>query len=156
MIWLVSLNFAFSLVLCVKTRTATKHKPGTTRPYVACTANSKLNQSDVAQILDLEFEARTGLHWFRCNKGRRAAKIMDAYLCFKDPRHVSHLLVSRAPFELQCNRQTGKSTVCKSLVSGVLNTQCSFVMFLLSGALWSKVDSFRWKKRKNSLTKALR
>lgn len=53
--------------------------------------NWKPNKSDVTQILDLEFEARRAFIDSDATKGEdRAAKIMDAYPCFKDPRHISH------------------------------------------------------------------
>ncbi|KAL2095845.1 hypothetical protein ACEWY4_007993 [Coilia grayii] len=51
--------------------------------------NSKPNKSDVAQILNLEFEARRAFIDSDVTKEEdRAAKIMDAYPCFKDPQHA--------------------------------------------------------------------
>ncbi|XP_042560561.1 uncharacterized protein LOC122129896 [Clupea harengus] len=51
--------------------------------------NSKPNQCDVAQILNLEFEARRAfIDSDAIRKEDRAAKVMDAYPCFKDPRHA--------------------------------------------------------------------
>ncbi|CAG6022017.1 unnamed protein product [Menidia menidia] len=52
-------------------------------------SNAKPNQSDVAQVLDLEFEARRAL--FDADVTReedRPAKIFAAYPCFKDVRNV--------------------------------------------------------------------
>ncbi|CAL8363056.1 unnamed protein product [Arctogadus glacialis] len=50
---------------------------------------SKPNGSDVAQILDLEFEARRAFIDSDATKEEdKAAKIMDAYPCFRDPRHA--------------------------------------------------------------------
>lgn len=52
--------------------------------------NSKPNKSDVAQILDLEFEARRAFIDSDATKEEdRAVKIMNAYPCFQDPQHVS-------------------------------------------------------------------
>ena len=56
---------------------------------------SKQNGSDVAQILDLEFEARRAFIDSDATKEEdKAAKIMDAYPCFRDPRHVSNFTPS--------------------------------------------------------------
>ena len=58
---------------------------------------SKPNGSDVAEILDFEFEARQAFIDSDATKEEdRAAKIMDVYPCFRDPRHVSNF----APFNI--------------------------------------------------------
>ncbi|XP_025758035.1 uncharacterized protein LOC106097618 isoform X5 [Oreochromis niloticus] len=52
--------------------------------------NAKPNQSDVAQILDLEFEARQAFIDADVTREEdRPTKIFEAYLCFKDIRNVS-------------------------------------------------------------------
>ncbi|XP_063061676.1 uncharacterized protein LOC134454542 isoform X1 [Engraulis encrasicolus] len=51
--------------------------------------NAKPNQNDVAQILDLEFEARRAFIDSDVTKEEdRPAKILDAYPCFKDVRNA--------------------------------------------------------------------
>lgn len=52
--------------------------------------NAKPNQSDVAQILDLEFEARrTFIDADITREEDRPRKIFEAYPCFKDIQNVS-------------------------------------------------------------------
>lgn len=51
--------------------------------------NAKPNQNDVAQILDLEFEARRAfIDADVTMEADRPAKIFEAYPCFKDVRNV--------------------------------------------------------------------
>lgn len=51
--------------------------------------NAKPNQSDVAQILDLEFEAsRAFIDADVTKEEDRPTKIFEAYPCFKDVRNV--------------------------------------------------------------------
>lgn len=51
--------------------------------------NAKPNQNDVAQILDLEFEARRAFIDADVTREEdRPAKIFAAYPCFKDVRNV--------------------------------------------------------------------
>lgn len=51
--------------------------------------NAKPNQNDVAQMLDLEFEARRAFIDADVTREEdRPAKIFDAYPCFKDVRNV--------------------------------------------------------------------
>lgn len=51
--------------------------------------NAKPNKTDVAQILDLEFEARRAFIDGDFTKEEdRPAKIFEAYPCFKEVQHV--------------------------------------------------------------------
>ena len=55
--------------------------------------NAKPNQRDVAQLLDLEFEARRAFIVGDVIKEEdRPTKIFEAYPCFKDFRNVSFLI----------------------------------------------------------------
>ena len=61
--------------------------------------NAKPNQNDVAQILDLEFEARRAFIDADVTKEEdRPANIFEAYPCFKDVRNVCWFVV----LELLC------------------------------------------------------
>lgn len=51
--------------------------------------NAKPNQSDVAQVLDLEFKARRAFIDADVTREEdRPAKIFEAYPCFRDVRNV--------------------------------------------------------------------
>lgn len=53
-------------------------------------SNAKPNQSDVAQILDLEFEARRAFIDSDVTREEdRPTKVFEAYPCFKDIQNVS-------------------------------------------------------------------
>lgn len=60
--------------------------------------NSKPNQSSVAQILDLEFKARRAfIDSDATREEDRAAKIFEAYPCFKDTQNVSLISLTGTP-----------------------------------------------------------
>ncbi len=54
--------------------------------------NAKPNQRDIAQLLDLEFEARRDFIVTDIKEEDRPTKIFEAYPCFKDFRNVSFLI----------------------------------------------------------------
>ena len=65
--------------------------------------NAKPNQNDVAQILDLEFEARRAFIDSDVTKEEdRPTKILDAYPCFKDVRNVCLVFFFSSEPQLLC------------------------------------------------------
>ncbi|CAI5678314.1 unnamed protein product [Oreochromis niloticus] len=90
--------------------------------------NAKPNQSDVAQILDLEFEARRAFIDADVTREEdRPTKIFEAYPCFKDIRNAMDEL---------CRIVGGSNCKCIDQMKGRWAEFCSKVQFY---GIWKKV-----------------